>query len=288
MIKFKEKIVRYKLLQICEFSSDRKRMSVIVKNMQTDNIELYCKGADSKISPLLNNEKSIHLNYTLNELKKFGTKGLRTLLVAKKIVKPEEYNKFLKNYKRIIISTNPKLKSELLEQLYEKVEKNLELLGATAIEDCLQDHLFETLQFIKEVGIKIFMLTGDHPFTAVSIGYSCGLISSNDKSVIIDSENLDEINQDHKISFENKGDKLYLNSVDEYVNIEFRPDENINNSFSVDSIKDKNKDVIIKNEFIIGIFGNDIINNDKLPMIQFLYVKKDNFITKQNYILNEN
>ena len=102
------------------------------------------------------------------------------------------------------------------------------------------------------------------------------------------SNNLDEINQDHKISFENKGDKLYLNSVDEYVNIEFRPDENINNSFSVDSIKDKNKDVIIKNEFIIGIFGNDIINNDKLPMIQFLYVKKDNFITKQNYILNEN
>ena len=195
MIKFKGNIVKYKLLQICEFSSDRKRMSVIVKNMQTDNIELYCKGADSKISPLLDSEKSINLNYTLNELKKFGTKGLRTLLVAKKIVNPEEYNKFLINYKKIIISTNPKLKSELLEALYEKVEKNLELLGATAIEDCLQDHLFETLQFIKEVGIKIFMLTGDHPFTAVSIGYSCGLISSNDKSVIIDSENLDEINR---------------------------------------------------------------------------------------------
>ena len=195
MINFKGNIVRYKLLQICEFSSDRKRMSVIVKNMQTDNIELYCKGADSKISPLLNIEKSIYLNYTLNELKKFGTKGLRTLLVAKKIVKPEEYNKFLKNYKRIIISTNPKLKSELLEQLYEKVEINLELLGATAIEDCLQDNLFETLQFIKEVGIKIFMLTGDHPFTAVSIGYSCGLISTNDKPIIIDSENLDEINR---------------------------------------------------------------------------------------------
>ena len=75
------------------------------------------------------------------------------------------------------------------------MEKNLELLGATAIEDCLQDNLFETLQFIKEVGIKIFMLTGDHPFTAVSIGYSCGLISTNDKPIIIDSENLDEINR---------------------------------------------------------------------------------------------
>ena len=195
MIKFKDAVVKYQLLQICEFSSDRKRMSVIVKNMQTDNIELYCKGADSKISPLLNKDKSIYLNYTLNELKKFGTKGLRTLLVAKKIVKPEEYNKFLRKYKKIIISPNPKLKYEYLEKLYETIENNLELLGATAIEDCLQDNLVDTLQFIKEVGIKIFMLTGDHPFTAVSIGYSCGLISSNDKPVIIDSENLDEINR---------------------------------------------------------------------------------------------
>jgi hypothetical protein len=102
------------------------------------------------------------------------------------------------------------------------------------------------------------------------------------------TNNLDEINKDNKISFKNKDDKLYLNSVDEYVNIEFRPDENINNSFLVDSIKENNTDIIIKKEFIIGIFGNDIINNDKLPMIHFLYVKKDNFLTKQNYILNEN
>jgi phospholipid-transporting ATPase len=195
MIKFRGNVLKYKLLQICEFSSDRKRMSVIVRNMQTDNIELYCKGADSKISPLLEKDKSIHLNYTLNELKKFGSKGLRTLLVAKKIVKKEEYNKFSKHYKKIILSTNSKKKNDMLEKLYDTVEKNLELLGATAIEDCLQDNLVDTLQFIKEVGIKFFMLTGDHPFTAVSIGYSCGLISSEDKTVIIDSENLDEINR---------------------------------------------------------------------------------------------
>ena len=98
------------------------------------------------------------------------------------------------------------------------------------------------------------------------------------------TNNFNEINKENNISFKNKDEKLYINSFDEYVNIEFRPDENINNSFSVDSIEDQKTNAIMKNDFIIGIFGNDIINDDKLPLIQFLYVNKDNFLTKQNYI----
>ena len=75
----------------------------------------------------------------------------------------------------------------------------------------------------------------------------------------------------------------YLTSVDEYINIKFNPDKNIENNFSVIPVEDKKTNVIIKDSFIIGIFANDIINNNKLPLLQFLYITKDNFLTKDNY-----
>ena len=77
---------------------------------------------------------------------------------------------------------------------------------------------------------------------------------------------------------------LYLNSIDEYINVEFKPDENIENSFSVVPVEDRKNNVIIRDSFIIGIFDNDIINNNKLPLLQFLYITKDNFIKKENNI----
>ena len=76
----------------------------------------------------------------------------------------------------------------------------------------------------------------------------------------------------------------YLTSVDEFLNIKFKPDENIENSFSVIPIEGGKTDFIIREDFIIGIFDNEIINNEKLPLLQFLYVTKDHFLTKKNYI----
>jgi hypothetical protein len=75
----------------------------------------------------------------------------------------------------------------------------------------------------------------------------------------------------------------YLTSVDEFLNIEFKYDENIENSFSVIPVEGGKTDFIIREDFIIGIFDNDIINNEKLPLLQFLYVTKDHFLTKNNY-----
>ena len=80
-------------------------------------------------------------------------------------------------------------------------------------------------------------------------------------------------------------EKLYINSVDEYINIEFKPDNNIKNSFLIEPIEDQFIRNILKKSFIIGIFKNDTINNEKLPLINFFYVKKENFLTKNNYSL---
>ena len=97
------------------------------------------------------------------------------------------------------------------------------------------------------------------------------------------SYNFKEINKNLKIRDSKTNEELFISSIDEYINIEFKPDDDIKNSFSVIPVEDKKTSKIIKDSFIIGIFSNDIINKEKLPLIQFLYVTKENFLTKENY-----
>ena len=97
------------------------------------------------------------------------------------------------------------------------------------------------------------------------------------------SYNFKDIDKNVAISDMETGDPLYVTSIDEYINIMFRPDDNIENSFSILPVEDKKSNIIIKSSFIIGIFDNDIINNNKLPLLQFLYVTEDHFFTKENY-----
>ena len=73
-------------------------------------------------------------------------------------------------------------------------------------------------------------------------------------------------------------EKIYLSSVDEYMNFELKVDDNMKNSFSFTLSEDKNSNVILKDQFIIGIFANKIINNERLPLIQFLHVKKEDLV----------
>jgi len=97
------------------------------------------------------------------------------------------------------------------------------------------------------------------------------------------SYNFREIYKNVKITDTDTNTPSYLTSAEEFINVHFKPDENINNSFNVIPVTDGKTNVIIEDSFIIGIFDNDIINKDKLPLLQFLYVTKDNFLTPQNY-----
>lgn len=66
-----------------------------------------------------------------------------------------------------------------LEKVNEEIEKDLELIGSTAIEDRLQDKVADTIKFMKRVGIKVWVLTGDKMETAISIGMSTGLLDNS-------------------------------------------------------------------------------------------------------------
>ena len=92
-----------------------------------------------------------------------------------------------------------------------------------------------------------------------------------------------DITKNVSISNNETKEPLYLTSVDEYLNVVFHPDDNIGNSFSVVPVEDKKSNIIIRESFIIGIFDNNIINKDKLPLLQFLYVDQEHFLTKDNY-----
>ena len=171
-------ITDYELLNTIPFSSDRKRESVIVK--EHNMIKLYIKGADTIIEERLskNTNKDI-LEKCRENVNYFSSLGYRTLLVGMKILSQKEYDIFSKNLKEANMSLENKEKK--VEEIFNKIEQGIYLLGCTIVEDKLQDEVPETIQDLRDANIKIWMLTGDKMNTAYNIGLSCNLISSNMK-----------------------------------------------------------------------------------------------------------
>ena len=175
--------IDFERLELIEFTSDRKRETVIVKEKGGKNniIKLYCKGADSIIEERLstNTPKNI-LNQCRHYVNKFSVLGYRTLFIAMKILSEEEYNKFASDLKEAQMSLENK--DEKVAKVYESIEQNLILLGATIVEDKLQDFVPETIRDLRLAKIKVWMLTGDKMNTAYNIGLSCNLISKKMKT----------------------------------------------------------------------------------------------------------
>ncbi|GCB66302.1 hypothetical protein scyTo_0004941 [Scyliorhinus torazame] len=122
-------VERYELLQILNFDSVRRRMSVIVRS-KTGEIILFCKGADSSIFPRVKKGK---LDLVRQRVQQNAVEGLRTLCVAYKVLSCEEYDTIhtlLQNAKLALQERDRKL-----SEAYDVVERDLDLLGATAVED---------------------------------------------------------------------------------------------------------------------------------------------------------
>ena len=170
--------ISYKLLSCLDYSSERKRMAVIVR-APDNKIYLFAKGADSVIGERVTQNKEL-IDITGEHLIQFARHGLRTLMVAYRELTEEEYNIYDNAYK--LAMNRPEEKEKLLKEAYSLVENNYFLLGATAIEDKLQDNISDVLYNFIEAGIKIWVLTGDKMDTAKSIAYSCKLL---DHSFII-------------------------------------------------------------------------------------------------------
>ncbi|AAS52270.2 ADR350Wp [Eremothecium gossypii ATCC 10895] len=177
--------VVYELLNICEFNSTRKRMSAIFR-FPDNSIRLLCKGADTVILERLAATSNPYVAATLRHLEDYAAEGLRTLCIASRTIPESEYEEWSKLYDAA--ATTMHNRSEELDKVAEMIEKGLVLLGATAIEDKLQDGVPETIHTLQQAGIKVWVLTGDRQETAINIGMSCKLLSEDMNLLIVNED----------------------------------------------------------------------------------------------------
>ncbi|XP_030595440.1 probable phospholipid-transporting ATPase VB [Archocentrus centrarchus] len=179
-------VLVFEVLDTLTFDSNRKRMSVLVRHPITKEYVLYTKGADYAIMELLGtpyaehfsgNEKNIAA-VTQRHLDCYAKEGLRTLCIAKKVVSEAVYKHWLVERQRALTAIDNR--EVLIMDTAVQLETNLTLLGATGIEDRLQENVPDTIMALRQAGIKVWVLTGDKPETAVNIGYACRLLEDED------------------------------------------------------------------------------------------------------------
>jgi phospholipid-transporting ATPase len=175
----------YELLAVCEFNSTRKRMSAIFR-CPDGKIRCYCKGADTVILERLSPDNP-HVEVTLQHLEEYASEGLRTLCLAMREIPEHEFQEWWQVFDKAQTTVSGN-RAEELDKAAEILEHDFYLLGATAIEDRLQDGVPETIHTLQEAGIKVWVLTGDRQETAINIGMSCKLISEDMTLLIVNEE----------------------------------------------------------------------------------------------------
>eukprot|EP00762_Andalucia_godoyi_P003145 ANDGO_01127.mRNA.1 Phospholipid-transporting ATPase 3 len=181
--------VFFTVLATIEFNSDRKRQSVIVRRSDTNEVMCLCKGADSIMFPRLSHTLTPFAMRQVisNNLKDFSKEGLRTLVIAGRVMEEDEYMEWKQKFDEADASLEGR--ESKMEVVAEMVERDLCLYGATAIEDKLQPEVPETIKFLLDAGIVVWVLTGDKRETAVNIAYSSKLLDDTMDVLHIEAEN---------------------------------------------------------------------------------------------------
>eukprot|EP00177_Eucheuma_denticulatum_P008860 GFKZ01016086.1.p1 GENE.GFKZ01016086.1~~GFKZ01016086.1.p1 ORF type:complete len:1561 (+),score=231.62 GFKZ01016086.1:115-4683(+) len=177
----------HELLETIEFDSTRKRMSVITRDPD-GQVRIYTKGADAIIFERLASDQSPEV--TEQHLHEFAVEGLRTLCLAYANLSDEWFEDWRRRYRQASSKINNR--EEAVAEVVDDIERNLTLLGATAIEDKLQEGVPDTLKKLEQAGVKVWVLTGDKQETAINIGLSCGAIDEGMDVVIINEDNLED------------------------------------------------------------------------------------------------
>ncbi|EOX99482.1 Aminophospholipid ATPase isoform 1 [Theobroma cacao] len=190
-IRFNGSVIQYEVLETLEFTSDRKRMSVVVKDCQNGKIILLSKGADEAILPYAYAGQQTRT--FIEAVEQYAQLGLRTLCLAWRELKEDEYQEWSLMFKEA--SSTLVDREWRIAEVCQRLEHDFEILGVTAIEDRLQDGVPETIETLRKAGINFWMLTGDKQNTAIQIALSCNFISPEPKGqlLLIDGKTEDEV-----------------------------------------------------------------------------------------------
>ncbi|RNF12542.1 phospholipid-transporting ATPase 1-like protein [Trypanosoma rangeli] len=206
-VRVEKKTIVYEILATLDFTPERKMMSIVLRERNKERIMLFAKGADSSINFRTMDNADIEeykrsLSLTLSDMAKYG---LRTLLVATRDLTPkefEEWNARFLDAGKVLVR-----RSEAVDKVCGEIEQNLRLLGATGIEDKLQEEVPETISFFLDAGVVVWMLTGDKRETAVTVAATASLCDPrNDYVLHVD---VDSIDPKHLRAVEKVGSDLH-------------------------------------------------------------------------------
>ncbi|KAI8600263.1 hypothetical protein EDD21DRAFT_338696 [Dissophora ornata] len=171
----------YEQLDVIKFNSTRKRMTVIMREPQElgGKILLLTKGADNVIFDRLcqDGDDQALRDQTEQDIEAFSNMGLRTLTLAQRTLDQQTYDAWAAKYAEAGKALDDRAKK--LDQVAEEIEKDLVLIGATAIEDKLQEGVPDSIAALREAGIKVWVLTGDKLETAINIGFASRLLEKD-------------------------------------------------------------------------------------------------------------
>ncbi|OWZ04048.1 P-type ATPase (P-ATPase) [Phytophthora megakarya] len=186
----------FTIVNVNEFNSTRKRMSVVAINEETRQYIVYCKGADNMMlerAAKANNDSDNAAHARLvGHLKTYAGEGLRTLVLGRRVLTAEEYKEYNDAY--LAASTALDDREAKLDVCAELIERDMQLLGVTAIEDKLQEGVPSAIFDLAQAGIKVWVLTGDREETAINIGHACRLINDKMQLLYVNAERIEALN----------------------------------------------------------------------------------------------
>ena len=159
----------YEVLANFPFSSETKRMGIVLKNRESGKIIFYLKGAETVMKATVRPGQRATIDESCENL---AIEGLRTLVFGQKGLSQKYFDEWQKRY----MAAKAQLvnREERVAEVVRELEEGLELLAITGVEDKLQDEVALTIESLRSAGIQVWMLTGDKVETATCIAISAG------------------------------------------------------------------------------------------------------------------
>ena len=182
----------------------------------------------------------------------FSAQGYRTLFVAMKVFKEEEWEDYATELEQAEMDTLHK--KEKLEEIYQRIESGLTLIGSTIVEDKLQENVPEVIKELRQADIKIWMLTGDKLSTAYNIGLSCNLINKEIKTFFVEGIEK-KVDENFNVINKSEQEEVILNFVKEYKHFQ----GNVENGFMQENQHLLKFGILIDEKALLTITNNEEI-----------------------------
>ena len=205
-----DNIEDFEILANFPFSSDTKRMGIILRNKKYKHIIFYLKGAENVMVKFVKKE---YIGFIKENAENLAVKGLRTLVLTQKIIPEKEFHSWLQEYEEA--SSSMVNRKENMDKVVQKIENNMEFLCVTGVEDLLQDDVYGTIDNLRSAGMKIWMLTGDKVETATCISISAGIKDKKQKIFTIKYDDLIDYS-DIDLMQNNNNDIKTVDSINEF------------------------------------------------------------------------